>query len=330
MKPVICVTEQEYKKAEDIFSAQGDWRFIPVAAAEDAVCQAVKENEAFGVILGVDKYEDELYKSLSAGGIIARFGVGHDGVDKEKACENGLVVTNTPGVLDDSVAEHALWLMGALARNVSRHDADMKKGAWEPAIGMELRGKTLLVLGCGSIGRKAARIASFGFSMNVIAYDVAELDAAQMKADFGISEVVTDLDDGISRADFITMHLPSLPATRHFVNAEFIAKMKASAFLVNTARGPIVDENALYDALKDGTIGGAALDVFEAEPYEARDGAKVLSSLANIVLTPHVGSSTVEACERMARSCIKNVIAARDKKYESCDILNEQVITKLS
>lgn len=323
---MVYVTEKEYYKAEDIFKSDNDINCVPVPLEEDKLSSAIADNNAFGCVIGVDVYKDQLYKSISMGGIIARFGVGHDGVDKQKATENSIIVTNTPGVLDDSVAEHAIFLMGTLSRNITRHDNDMKNNNWSPAVGSELKGKTLLILGCGPIGCKTAKIASFGFGMTVIGCDIADLDADQLQTQFGISKFTNNYNEVIGQADIISIHIPSLPTTRHTVNKEFLSKMKSSAYIINTSRGPVVDEKAIYDALKQNEIAGAGLDVFEEEPYEPVDSQKDLRSLYNVALTPHVGSSTKEACDRMALSCLINLKAAFDKKYDILNILNPKVI----
>ncbi len=329
MKPIICVTEQEYFKAEDIFKNSSEFDCIPVGFEEDAVSKAVIDNKAFGVILGVESYCDKLYAVLPRGGIIARFGVGHDGVDKQKATDAGLIATNTPDVLDDSVAEHAIFLMGSLARQIASHDANMKSKQWQPSLGSELKGKILLVVGCGNIGCKVAKIASMGFGMNVVGYDVCKLDAEQLQQDWGIERIADDLERELGIADFVSMHIPAIEATKHFINSDLLSSMKNDAFLINTSRGSIVNENALYDSLVESKIAGAGLDVFEKEPYSPTDPDKDLRSLNNAVLTPHVGSSTLQACQRMAVSCLNNIKAANDKKYDQLDILNKDVLAKL-
>lgn len=329
MKPIIIITTQEYGKAEAIFKSCPDFECKPAGFDENALASVVKDNNAFGVILGVDAYKDKLYQSLPRGGIISRFGVGHDGVDKQRATENGVIVANTPGVLDDSVAEHAVLLMGCFARNISRHAGDMKNKKWQPAVGGELKGKLLLILGCGPIGRKTAKIASFGFGMNVIGYDVAKLDEEQLRRNYGFNGFAPSHTDAISQADYISMHIPSLPATKHFVDKVFLSKLKPGCVIINTARGAVIDEVALYDALKAKQIAGAALDVFENEPFAPVNPAKDLRMLDNVILTPHVGSSTVEACHRMARSCLINIAAAYAKQYEKINVLNPQVLAKL-
>jgi lactate dehydrogenase-like 2-hydroxyacid dehydrogenase len=280
-------------------------------------------------VLGVEEYANQLYSSLPKGAIIARFGVGHDGVDKQKATEAGIIVTNTPGVLDDSVAEHAIWLMGTLARSIPSQNSLMKSKNWQPQIGNELKGKTLLIVGCGAIGRKVAKIASFGLGMKVLGYDVADLDTKRMKNDFGIEMLEGQIEEEICKADYISIHLPSIDATRNYVNSRFLSHMKNTAYLINTARGAVLDERALYDTLKSGQIAGAALDVFETEPYKPINSDKDLRTLDNIILTPHIGSSAVEACQRMAKRCLFNIKAAFEKRYDELDIINPQVLEKL-
>lgn len=328
MKPKICITEKEFNKAKNIFISS-EFDFIPVKYDESTVSRAIVNQNCFAAVLGVELYIDGLYKALLSGGLIARFGVGHDGIDKQKSTENRLIVTNTPGVLDDSVAEHAIMLMGAFARNISMHDRDMKNNDWQPVIGNELRGKNLLIFGCGLIGRKTAKIASFGFGMNVSACDVANFDKDQLKCECGIEQIVSNPNNALAQADYISLHIPSIPSTRHLVNERFLSKLKPGCVLINTARGPIIDEIALYDALKAGKLAGAALDVFENEPFVPVNSDKDLRHLGNVILTPHVGSSTVEACQRMAQCCLKNIKAAYEKRYDQLDILNPEVLKKL-
>jgi phosphoglycerate dehydrogenase-like enzyme len=249
LKQTVCVTEKEFYKAREIFESSEVFNCIPAKLPEDILAETIRKNNAFAAVIGVDAFVNELYKALPMGGVIARFGIGHDGVDKIKATENGLLVTNTSGVLDDSVAEHAIWLIGALARHISQHNTNMKQKKWEPYCGMELKGKTLLLVGCGAIGCKVAKIASFGFDMNVIGYAAADRDAGKMKKEFSITAMADSLDDVLGQADFVSIHIPSTAETRCFVNKDFLSKMKQGAYLINSARGPIVDEIALYDVL---------------------------------------------------------------------------------
>lgn len=328
-KPIICITEKEYQKAKEIFDSSDAFVCLSAPCDEASLAHSVRQHRAFGVIVGVESYRDLLYQVLPRGGIIARFGVGHDGIDKAKATAQGLVVANTPGALDQSVAEHAIFLLGALARQIARCDQAIKAGQWVAAMGAELAGKTLLVIGCGAIGRAVARIAAFGFGMRVVGYDVRPLDARMLREQCGIQAVFADLSAALSEADFASLHLPATAATRHFVNAEFLSKLKPTCALVNTARGLVVDEAALYDALASGRLAGAALDVFENEPYCPVHPDKDLRRLDNVVLTPHIASSTRQACCRMARQCLKNARAAYEKRYNDVDLVNLDVLDRL-
>ena len=330
MKPTLCITEVEYVKAKDVFDAAEDFDCIVSGRGEAELTQAVREKNAFGVVVGIDAYKDALYSAVPRGGIIARFGVGHDGVDKDKATTEGVIVTNTPGVLDVSVAEHAIWLMGSLARKIPQSDKIIKDKGWEINVGCEMKGKTLLVMGCGGIGKKIAKIASLGLGMNVIGFDIAEIDKRKMKQEYGFRDIVNSLAEAVPSADFITIHIPSTEKTKHIINAEFFAKMKPSAFIVNTSRGAVLDELALYDAIHSKTIAGAGLDVYETEPYIPRDSERDLRKLSDVVLTPHIASSTREAADQMAMGALQNALGAYNKEYDKLDILNPKVIEKLT
>lgn len=329
MKPAVAVTEKEFLKARPLFEADPSFACFAAPLEEDRLAAAIRKHGAVAAILGVDPYRDALYAALPRGGVLARFGVGHDGIDKALATVRGLLATNTPGVLDDSVAEHAILLLGGLLRRIAACHGTMTQSLWQPEIGSELKDKTLLVLGCGPIGRKTARIASFGFSMRVIGYDTARLDGARLKEEFGIHALVPRLDEALAVADAISLHLPATPQTRHFVNAEFLRRLRPSCVLVNTARGPIVDESALFDALARGALAGAALDVFENEPFRPADPGRDLRALDRVLLTPHIGSSTVEACHRMAARCLADIRAARERRYGDMALLNPGVLDVL-
>ncbi len=321
------VTEREYRKSLDVFESATGFDILSAPFEEQALADAVISKKCRAVIVGVDKYSGPLYESLGKtggenGAIIARYGVGHDGINKQLAEQHNIVVTNTPGVLDDSVAEHTVWLIGALAKQIASHDRNMKSRQWEPAIGMQVYGKTLLIVGCGNIGRKVARIAGFGFGMNVIGYDLISTDAQKMKDEFGISMMTTSLDDVISQADIVSIHLPAIESTRHFVSTHFLSRMSPDAMMINTSRGSIVDENALYEAIKNNDIAGAALDVYDQEPYVPVDPKRDLRTLPQAVLTPHVGSSTTRACEKMAMCCLLNIKDFFNNKLDNCVIVS--------
>jgi D-3-phosphoglycerate dehydrogenase len=303
----ILVTEPEFGKAEQVFRAAADVRCEPVASDERALAGAVASRAVRAVIVGVVPYLGPLYEALGKrnGAIIARFGVGHDGIDKPLARQHGILVTNTPGVLDASVAEHAMWLMGCLARKISRLDARLRGGEFTGQVGMELHGKTLGILGFGAIGRRVAAIAHFGFGMHFIA--CGRVAPPCPHADHGAEHFTTDPEELFRACDILSIHLSANASTRRFVNGTRLAWLKPGTLLINTARGAVLDEEALYDALASGRLAGAALDVFEREPYVPADPNKDLRKLDSVVLTPHVGSNTREANRRMAESALGNV-----------------------
>jgi lactate dehydrogenase-like 2-hydroxyacid dehydrogenase len=321
MHDAALVTETEFAKSEAAFRSVETLRIEPAPAAEADLAEAVRRRNARAVIVGTVRYTGPLYEALGQeskpdGALIARFGVGHDSVDKALARRHGIIVTNTPGVLDVSVAEHVFWLLGALLRHVAALDAEVKTGAFRPHMGVEVAGKTLGIVGLGRIGRRVARTAHFGFGMRVVAADVrtpgrvAEQEDVPFErfcTEHGLAEYTTDVRPVLERADVVSIHLPANDETRHFFGSERLGWMRPGAVLLNTARGSIVDEAALYDALAEGRLAGAALDVFENEPYEPVSPQKDLRRLPNAVLTPHVGSNTREANRRMAERCLRNV-----------------------
>lgn len=326
----VVVTDLEYRKAQNVFSAatgQG-LECLGGPAGESDLAAFVRDRQAKHVIVGVEAYRGPLYDALPKGGVLARFGVGHDGVDKALATQRGIICTNTPGALDDSVAEHTINLLLAAARWTVPTAAGLKAGQWGPILGRELAGKTLAVIGCGPIGRRVAQIASFGLRMKIVGCEVLDVDAEGMRRDCGFERITKDFAQAVAEADYVTLHIPSVTATRAFMNRERLARMPRKAWLINTARGAIVDESALYEAIGAGTIAGAALDVFEREPYVPVDPDKDLRTLRNVVMTPHVGSTTQEACDRMAAQALKNIQLAEAGRYGEMNVLNPQVIAR--
>lgn len=322
MAELVLVTEGEFRKAEAAFRAADGLQIEPAPVAEEPLAAAVRAGESRAVIVGVERYAGPLYEALAASGrnrggaILARFGVGHDGIDKPLARRHGIVVTNTPGMLDLSVAEHAIWLMGSLARHISGLEAKFRGGQFASCVGSELHGKSLGIIGFGSIGRHVAAMAHFGLGMTVLAAarrspEEVERDERrsldEILAAHGTSLYTNQMSVVFRQADIVSLHLPSIPETRHAIDAARLTEMKPEALLINSARGAILDENALYDALAARRIAGAALDVFETEPYEPPSPDKDLRTLENIVLTPHIGSNTREANDRMARACLDNL-----------------------
>jgi phosphoglycerate dehydrogenase-like enzyme len=306
---VVIVTEPEFHRAEDIFSSAPDIRCIAAPGAEEDLAAAIRQSGARFVIVGSRQYRDALYAALPSGGVIARFGVGYDGLDTESATRAGVLCTNTPGVLDQSVAEFTMLLILAAARHLTSFASEMRNGLWTPRVARELRGQTLAVIGCGHIGGAVARIASDGFQMKVTC--VRRRD---------------DCRAAVREASFVSLHIPATPDNARFMNRDRLAMLSAHTWLINTARGVVVDEGALYDALVERRIAGAALDVFQREPYEPVDPTRDLRALPNVILTPHVGSNTPEASRRIAERALRNVRLADAGEFAAMDLLNPEVL----
>ena len=322
---IIVVTELEYNKAKAVLSTAKDFECIPVSNQEEAIADAIHDSGAKHAIIGVNKYTDLLYKALSPGGVIARLGVGYDGIDREKATSAGLYCTNTPDVLNDSVAEFTITLILSAARKIITQATNCKTGMWKPVIGSELRNKTLTIVGCGPIGRRVAQIAAFGFQMKVIGCEILDVDLEQMKKENGFITITKDFGKAVENADFISLHISSNKATRHFINHDRLNLVPAKAWLINTARGAIVDEKALFNALGSEKLAGAILDVFESEPYMPVSPDEDLRKFENVILTPHISSSTHESSQRAAKKCLLNIQYAEAGEYQKMDLLNPEV-----
>jgi len=232
--------------------------------------------------------------------IIARVGVGLDNIDLDAAKAKNIRVINAVEGAMNAVAEQVLGLMLSLARNIPRADREIRNGNWlkKELMGTELKGKYLGIVGLGNIGKRLGRLAR-ALNMNIIGYDVIPIDEEFSKE---VSLMKTDLDTLLQSADYVSLHVPLLDSTYHLINEEKLSTMKKTACIINTSRGGVVDEAALYNSLKNGNLGGAALDVFEKEPATDSD----LATLPNVILTPHIGAQTKEA-----QSLAANVIAEK-------------------
>ena len=322
--PIVLVTEPEYRRGEAVFASSVRLACVPTPPAEDALADAVAQSAARYVVIGSVPYQNRLYSALPRGGVIARYGVGHDSVDRIKATRAGLLCTNTPDVLQQSVAELTLLMIAAAARHLLPVGTDMIRGQWTPRQGVELEGKTLAVIGCGVIGRTVARMASAGFGMRVLGYRRRRLQETIGGEHF---EMLSDDFGAVVRhADFVSLHIPASPENTHFVGRDRLLMLPERAWLINTARGAVVDEAALYDALVDVRISGAALDVFEREPYHPADPRKDLRTLSQVILLPHVGSNTVEANRRMAARALRNIELAHEGNVAAMDLINREVL----
>lgn len=274
-------------------------------AVEDYLISIAQDADA--LITTVDDPVTERVIAASAHlPIIAQYGVGVDNIDLEAAAAHDIIVTNTPGVLTDATADFTWALLLAVARHVKAADAFVRAGRferWETTLllGMELRGKTIGIVGLGRIGAAVARRA-LGFGMRVVYYN---RQRANPTVERESSAQYVPLDTLLATSDIISLHCPLNDDSRHLIDASALQAMKASALLINTARGSVVDEAALVEALRDGVIAGAGLDVFEREP-EVHPG---LFGQERVVLAPHLGSATTEARTRMGEMASEAVLA---------------------
>jgi D-3-phosphoglycerate dehydrogenase / 2-oxoglutarate reductase len=274
------------------------------------------------VVRSATKLTAELIDAATNLKMIGRAGVGVDNVDVEAATRRGIVVANAPESTVVSAAEQTVGLMVALARNIPQAHAALKQGRWERSAwgGVELEGKTLGVLGFGRIGQQVARRA-VGLGMHVAAYDPFVAD--ERFRELGVDHAATE-DDVFAVADFLTLHSPLTDETRGMINRDSIARMKDGARIINAARGALIDEEALADALRSGKLAGAALDVFSTEPY---DGP--LLEIDSVVVTPHLAASTDEAQDRAGVIIAEQVCAALDGGLVS-NAVNIPVVDKAS
>lgn len=264
----------------------------------------VKPADALLTIL-TERVDAAVFKANPKLKVVVNYAVGYDNIDLAAAKRAGVPVTNTPGDFAECVAEQAMALMLAVAKRLVAGDKFVRAGqykGWDPLLllGNDVRGQTLGIIGVGRIGSGLVKIAHQGFGMNILYHDLARNEAIE-KA-YGAKKV--KLNELLRAADFVSLHVPLLPATRHLIGPKELAMMKPTAILINTARGPVIDERALVKALKAKTIGGAGLDVFEFEPKLAPG----LSKLSNVVLTPHIASATYAARREMARIASDNIL----------------------
>ncbi len=254
-----------------------------------------------GYIAGLDGIDANALKAADKLKVIARYGVGIDSVDLATAKAKGIIVTNTPGANSVSVAELALGLMLALARQIPEAVEAVHQGKWPRYAGLSLEGKTVGILGLGAIGKQLARRLS-GFDCRLMAFDPFGSHEAARELHVELAE----LDDVLAASDFVSLHLPLLPETRCMVNDAFLAKMKKGSFLVNTSRGEVVDENALLNALQTGQLKGVGLDAFTMEPPDPKNP---LLQLPQVIATPHLGAQTDGATSNMGWSAMRDCLA---------------------
>lgn len=259
------------------------------------------------ISLLTDTIDGEVFDAVPTAKIFANYAVGFNNIDLAAAAERGITITNTPGVLTDTVAEFAFSLMLAVAKRIPEAERFARAGkyeGWAPELllGTDLKGKTLGVLGAGRIGYEVALKAKHGLGMNIIYNDVKPSEP--LEKDTGAKFYATT-EEVLKEADVVTIHVPLLPSTEHLINAERLSLMKPTAYIVNTSRGPVIDEAALVDALKRGVIRGAGIDVFEHEPALAPG----LTELENVVITPHIASASDGTRNAMSEIAATNALA---------------------
>jgi glyoxylate reductase len=305
-KPKVFVTHSLFDAARQIIQQDCEVEYWakPERPPRDELLRRVKDKEGL-VCLLTEKINEDLLRAAPKLRIAANVAVGFDNIDVAACTKRGVVATNTPGVLDETTADFAWTLLMAVARRLSEGEALVRSGNWkgwdlDQLVGTDVWGKTLGLVGFGRIGRAVARRAS-GFQMKVIYTDAQRVPAEmenELKAEF------RDMNALLAESDFISVHVPLLPETRGLFDAPKFYRMKPTAFLINTARGPVVDEAALVAALENGKIAGAGLDVYENEPF-IHPGLK----RANVVLAPHIASASLETRTKMACIAAHNVVS---------------------
>ena len=305
-KPRVFATHSLFEPARKILqeTCEVEYWAKPERPPREEVLRRVKDKEGL-VCLLTEKINEDFLRAAPKLRIAANVAVGFDNIDVAACTKRGVVATNTPGVLDETTADFAWTLLMAVARRLSEGEALARSGKWknwdlDQLVGADVWGKTLGLVGFGRIGRAVARRAS-GFQMKVVYTDAVRAPAdveKELKAEF------RDMNSLLAESDFVSVHVPLLPETRGLFDAPKFYRMKPTAFLINTARGPVVDEAALVAALEEGKIAGAGLDVYENEPF-IHPGLK----RSNVVLAPHMASASLETRTKMACIAAENVVA---------------------
>lgn len=299
----IIVTDSVAEEAINLLKEKHEVLFKELRGEE--LAKEIGEYDAI-MVRSATKLTKEIIENAKNLKVIGRAGIGVDNIDVKTASEKGIYVVNSPGGSTRSVAELTIGHMLSLARHIPYADRSIREGKWEKKKlkGIELSGKKLGIIGFGRIGKEVCKL-SKAFEMECMAYDPIVSDEEIKK--YNVNPV--SLEELLRNSDFITIHTPLTEKTRHMISYEQFDIMKKNAYIINCARGGIIDEDALYDALKDEKIAGAALDVYENEPYEGK-----LTELENIVFTPHLGASTKEGQIRAGTVCAEQILKVLDGK----------------
>jgi glyoxylate reductase len=307
LKPKVLSTRPLFPAARKVLDDEFDVEYwsAPERIPRAELLHRVRDKQAL-VCLLTEKVDQELLAAAPELRIAATVSVGFDNLDVDACTKRNVVATHTPGVLDDTTADFAWTLLMAVARRLLEGDAWIRAGGWpgwdlDQLCGGDVWGKTLGILGFGRIGRGVAR-RSRGFNMRVLYHDALR---APINVEEQLGAEYVDREKLFRESDFVTLHVPLVPDTRHLISKVNLAKMKPTAFLINTSRGPVVDEAALAEALEQKKIAGAALDVFENEP----NVCPALIGRKDVVLTPHIASASVDTRTKMALMAARNVIA---------------------
>ena len=253
-----------------------------------------------------DKIDKEVFNAMKGVKVLSNYAVGFDNIDMDTAKEMGIIVTNTPDVLIDTVAEHTIALMLSLTSRIVEGDSFVRSGkykGWKPKLllGTDLFNKTLAIIGAGKIGTKVAEIANNGLKMNIVYFDIKRNEMLEKKIN---AIFYDDIKNVLSVADVVSIHIPLMEKTRYLFNEELLMSMKKDSYIINSSRGPIIKESSLVKVLQNGHIKGAALDVFENEPMVEKE----LLSMNNVVLTPHIASASEETRNKMSLLAAENII----------------------
>lgn len=324
VKPRVYVTRQLFDEAIKIleYAAKvGVYEGVDDAIPRELLLENVRGAEGLLSLL-TERIDEEVMDASENLKVISNYAVGFNNIDVESATERGIYVTNTPGILTDTTADYAFALLMAVARRIPEADRNIRARkwihAWGPSmfVGSDIHGKTLGIIGLGRIGRTLVKRAQ-GFDMKVIYYDMMRDKSQEEKLNVRYAPMETVLE----QADYVSIHVPLTDSTHHLIGDKELTTMKERAYLINTSRGPVVDEDALYRALRCGTIAGAALDVFEEEPISH---SSPLLGLDNIIMTPHIASASIETRTKMAITAAENLVSVL-KGVEPPNLVNSDV-----
>ena len=318
LRPRVFVTRQFFPEALEVLTGAADTEVWPDDEPPTPEQLLEKAGEADGILTNImDRIDADVFQAAHRLKVVSQLGVGVDNIDVAEATRRGVLVGNTPGVLAKATADIAFGLLMSAARRISEGDRWLRAGNWKMQyhpmvwLGAEIHGATLGIVGMGQIGVEMAKRAR-GFDMRVIYY--SRTRKLELESELGMEYF--EPSDLLSTADFVTLHIPLTQETRHFIGERELRLMKPTAILINAARGAVVDSRALYTALKEGWISGAALDVTDPEPILPDDP---LLTLDNLVVTPHIGSASIDSRRRTCLLAARNVVAGiQGRRLEAC------------